>query len=171
MEKKPDQTQISTPSKSSKSLSPFDDLRSHIQELEQRFENLLGSGFLRTPKFEWPEWASFDSMKTEMPKVDIIDQKTNLLVRAEIPGIKKENIDISVSDTTITIKGHSKEEIEEKEKENYYRRETSSKSFTRTLSLPCEVQSKDAKANFQDGVLQITLPKAEKAKAQTLQID
>jgi HSP20 family protein len=171
MEKKTDPTQLSTPSKSNKSLSPFDDLRSHIQELEHRFENLLGGGFLRTPKFGWPEWAGFDSMKTEIPKVDIIDQKTNLLVRAEIPGMKKENIDISVSDTSITIKGHSEEESEEKEKENYYRRETSSKSFTRTLSLPCEVQSKDAKANFQDGMLQIILPKAEKAKAQTLRID
>ncbi len=152
------------------SASPFDDLRSHIQELEQRFENLLGTGLLRAPRFNWPEWSGFDALRADSPKVDIIDQKTSLLVRAEIPGMKKENIDISVSDTTVTLKGESKEEQKE-EKDNFYRREISSKSFSRTLSLPCEVQSKDAKATFENGVLQITLPKTEKAKAQSLKIE
>lgn len=152
------------------SLSPFDDLRSHIQDLEQRFENLFSMGLLKTPKFSWPEWSGFESLKVESPKVDIIDQKTSLLVRAELPGMKKENIDISVSDTSVTLTGESKEEQKE-EKDNYYRREISSKSFSRTLSLPCEVQSKDAKASFENGVLQITLPKAEKAKAQSLKIE
>jgi HSP20 family protein len=173
MENSNDKSSASTSLSSEKkrSLSPFDELRSHIQDLEHRFEGMLGGGLIKTPKFDWPEWTGLESLKTELPKVDILDKENSVLIRAEIPGMKKEDIDISLSDTTLTLRGESKEESEEKGKDNYYRRETSSKSFSRTLSLPCDVQSSDAKASFADGVLEINIPKSDKAKSQTIQID
>ena len=154
-----------------RSLTPFDELRSHIQDLEHRFEGLLGGGLIKAPKFDWPEWTGLESLKTDTPKVDILDMESSILVRAEIPGMKKEDINISLSDSTLTLRGESTEKSEEKGKDNYYRRETSSKSFSRTLSLPCDVQSSDAKASFADGVLEISIPKSDKAKTQTIQID
>lgn len=105
-----------------------------------------------------------------MPKVDVIDRDDEVVVRAEIPGVAKDDLDISVTDNTVTIKGETKRESKE-EKGDYYRCEISRGTFARTLPLPANVDSDSAKAKFEDGVLELTIPKVEKAKRRTIKVD
>ena len=94
----------------------------------------------------------------------------DLLVRAEIPGISKEDLSISLGDQTVTIRGETRKETKE-EKGDYFRREISSGSFQRTLALPSAVAGDQAKASFNNGVLELVLPKIENAGARKLNID
>lgn len=96
--------------------------------------------------------------ETREPLVDIEDQGKNILIRAEMPGTPKENIDINVTDDTIEISAETAVEREERE-EDYYHRERSYKSFYRLLPLPTEVISNKADATLKDGILEVTIPK------------
>lgn len=104
-----------------------------------------------------------------MPSVDVIDRDDEVLVRAAVPGYKKEEIEISVSNSTLTIKGETKSEQKE-EKGDYYRCEISQGSFSRTIELPANVDEANARASMKDGMLELTLPKLEKAKRHTISI-
>jgi len=104
-----------------------------------------------------------------MPKIDVIDKKDSLVVKAELPGMKEDQIEVEVKDNMLTISGEKKEEKEE-EKEGYYYKESHSGSFSRTVSLPAEVMADKADASMNDGVLTITVPKVEEKKAKKLEI-
>ena len=86
-----------------------------------------------------------------------------MVVKAEIPGLKREEIQVSLSDSLLTISGERKEEVEKKEK-GYFYSERSYGSFSRSIQLPAEVKTEKASAVFKDGVLEIRLPKTEQAK-------
>jgi HSP20 family protein len=90
-------------------------------------------------------------------------------VKAELPGMSKSDIEVTVSDSTLTLKGEKKKEEEVKEKE-YYRCERAYGSFLRTVDLPAEVKAEGVKAIFKDGVLEIRLPKSEKAKQKEVRV-
>jgi HSP20 family protein len=105
-----------------------------------------------------------------VPKVDVIDRDDELVVHAEVPGIEKEDLDVSISDTSVTIKGQMKGE-KKKIKGDYYRCEISRGSFERTVMLPGIVNIKKAKARFRDGVLELKIPKVEKVRRRTVKID
>ena len=98
------------------------------------------------------------------PTIDVAEDDDAIVVRAEVPGCKAQDIDISVYGNTLTISGEKKLSEEKKEK-GYYHVESTYGSFRRELSLPTEVDQDKIDATFKDGVLSITLPKAEKAKA------
>jgi HSP20 family protein len=104
-----------------------------------------------------------------MPKVDVIDRDEDVLVRAELPGVEKKDLEISTSDTSVTLKATTRHE-EKEEKGDYYRCEITRGSFARTIALPSQVQSDKAKANLKDGVLELTLPKVEKSKRRTVTV-
>jgi len=106
----------------------------------------------------------------KVPKVDVIDREGEVVVKAEIPGVEKKDIDISVGEDAVTIKGEIRHE-EKEEKGDYYRCEISRGAFSRTVALPAAVDGAKAKANFKDGVLELTLPKVEKAKRHTIKLD
>lgn len=169
MDKETESTELK--SAKNQSLNPFADLRLHLHDLEKRFDDVRNSRFFHPLKLDWPEWSGFEALGTDSPKVDIINQDTKVLVRAEMPGVKKEGINISLTADSITLKSESIEEKEEKSKDNYYRRETMSKSFSRTLKLPCDVETNDARATFEDGILEVLIPKTEKEKNQSVTID
>ncbi len=101
--------------------------------------------------------------------VDLYETKESVVVKASLPGVKPEDIDISITAGVLTLKGESKEEHEEK-KENYYRRERRHGSFVRQFALPSEVDSANPDAVFDHGVLTLTLPKAEAAKPKTIKV-
>ena len=103
------------------------------------------------------------------PTMDITETKSDLIVKAELPGIDPKEIDISLTGDTLTIKGEKQQEKEEKE-ENYYRIERSYGIFSRTIKLPVSVQNDRIKASYQHGVLKITLPKSEEAKQKQIKI-
>ena len=145
-------------------LSPFDNI-------EKIFEDFFPRSMLRQFKNEWPSTSTLAApFEGRMPKVDVIDRDDEIFVRAELPGVDKKDIDISMTDYTLTIKGETKKQ-EKEEKGDYYRCETSQGSYIRTLSLPAEVNSDKAKSSFKDGVLELTLPKMERAKRRTIKVD
>ncbi|MBA4348717.1 MAG: molecular chaperone [Thermodesulfovibrio sp.] len=105
-----------------------------------------------------------------VPNIEMYDRKNEIVVKAELPGVTKEDIDLSITKDSLTLKGEVKKEEEVKE-ENYYSSERSYGSFTRTIALPVEVESEKAKASFKSGVLEIVLPKKEDAKPKEIKIE
>ena len=103
------------------------------------------------------------------PAVDVYEEDGKYVVKAELPGLKKDDIDVSVSGDTLTIKGERKDEREEKE-ENYYLSERSYGNFVRSMTLPSMVDADKIEANFDDGLLEVKLPKSEKAEAKKVKV-
>ncbi|MBI2836538.1 MAG: Hsp20/alpha crystallin family protein [Chloroflexi bacterium] len=132
--------------------------RQEVEDMERRFEELLGRPM-------WPVRRAIESERGWLPAIDVYEKDDRLVVKAELPGIKEEDIDISISDSELTIRGERKTETEVKE-ENYYRSERSYGSFFRSIPLPSTVDSDKVEANYDKGILEITMPKmaAEKAK-------
>ncbi len=105
----------------------------------------------------------------QMPAVDMYQNDDEVVVRATLPGIKPDEVQISVTGDLITIKGEMKENSDTKER-SYHIREHRYGAFERTLSLPTAVISDKAKAEFENGILTITLPKAEEVKPKTITV-
>ncbi len=144
------------PGTPSGSLLSFDEFDSFFDDfLSRRWPRLL-------------DWNLPTGFEKGFPKVDIIDHDTEIEVQAALPGIKKEDLDISINNQTITIRATSKEE--KKEEGKYFRREITRGEFQRTLSLPDNVDDANAKASFKDGILKVTIPKTEKSKRKTIEI-
>ncbi|MCA1899362.1 MAG: Hsp20/alpha crystallin family protein [Chloroflexi bacterium] len=104
-----------------------------------------------------------------MPAVDMYQTDNEVVVKAAIPGVKADEVQISVTGDVLVIKGESKEKEETKQKA-YHIREQRWGMFERTLALPTEVVADKAKAEFENGILTITLPKAEEVKPKTIAI-
>lgn len=144
---------------------------SPLEEMDKYFESHFPSGWLRP--FQWPRtsWGEMAApFEGKMPNVDVIDRENEVIVKAELPGVDKKDIDVSVSKNTVTIKGKTSHEKKE-EKGNYYRCEISRGSYSRTLPLPSEIDEEKAKANIKDGILELTLPKVEKARSKTIKVE
>jgi HSP20 family protein len=136
------------------------------RDMERMFENFLG----RRIRPLWPErWWPAAGLEISAPAVDVYEERDDVVVKAELPGIEKENIDVNVSDRFLSIKAEKKKEEEVKEKD-YFRSERSYGSFVRTLELPREVQTDKIKAAFKNGVLEIRLPKTEEAKKKEIKV-
>ena len=145
-------------------LSPFD-------EMERLFESRFPRGWLRPFDWEWPSWAGkMAPFEGKSPSVDVIDRDDEVVVKAELPGVDKKDLDISVSNNTVTIKGSTSHE-EKEEKGDYYRCEMSRGSYSRTLALPAEVDEDKAKAQFKDGILTLSLPKVKKARRRSVKVE
>ena len=98
------------------------------------------------------------------PAIDVAEEEDAIIVRAEVPGCKADDIDISVHGSVLTISGEKKLSEEKKEK-GYYHVESTYGSFRREVTLPTDVNQSKVDASYKDGVLSITLPKAERAKS------
>jgi HSP20 family protein len=133
-------------------LVPFRRNRGELTRLHTDIDDLF-DGFFRgldRPFFSYKGW----------PAIDVADNDNAFVVRAEVPGCKAEDIDVSVYGNTLTISGEKKE----KEK-GYYYQESTHGSFRREINLPNDVDPDKIEADYKDGVLSVTLPKAEKTKA------
>lgn len=145
----------------SRAMSPF-----------REFDRLLDSFFDRgrmPSHWEHPLWERFAAFEKGMPKVDVIDRDAEVVVRAEAPGFEREELDVSVTDGAVTIKGDHREE-NKKEEGEYFRSEISRGSFTRTVALPGEVDTDKAEARFTNGVLELTLPKRKRANRRRVEV-
>ncbi len=132
---------------------PFSEMR-HV--MEHAFDDF------RRPRL-WRE-------ETEMAfPIDLYESDENVSVKAVLPGVKPDDVDISVSDDALTIKGEAKFE-EETAEESYYRHEIRYGSFSRTIPLPTKVDLEKAAADFEHGVLTITLPKAADVRPKTIKV-
>ena len=127
--------------------------------------------YLRTTRFGRPVLAHAETEKKEWAiPLDVVEQEDELLIRASIPGVKVDDIDVSIENRVLTIKAETKTEAEHKEG-GYLMRERRSGSFFRSLRLPETVDTDQAKTSYNDGVLTVNLPKAESKKAKHLKIE
>jgi HSP20 family protein len=145
------------------------------QDMERWFDRMVEEFWRRPfPTLLRPErwWPAETGMMMRMPAVDVYEEKDDVVIKAEIPGLSKEDISVQVTDSTLTIKGEKKRQEEVKE-DDYYRCERSFGSFTRAVALPCDVKADQVKASFKNGVLEVRMPKTEEAKkkAITVKID
>ncbi|MBN1618944.1 Hsp20/alpha crystallin family protein [Candidatus Dojkabacteria bacterium] len=105
-------------------------------------------------------------------QMDVYEEGDNVIVKVKAPGFSKEEVDVSLEKDTITVVGKSSDVNEEDDKKRkYYRKEIVKKSFTRSCALPVDVVPENSKANFQDGVLVITLPKSEESKPKKIKVE
>ncbi|MEW5746695.1 MAG: Hsp20/alpha crystallin family protein [Nitrospirota bacterium] len=137
-------------------LSPFEQIERQFEEFFRRPFSLLNQ-----PTW-WPARRIFGAEEFA-PSVDIYEEDGDVVMKAELPGLKKDDISVDITDHTITISGEKKEE-EKIEEKNFYRHERFYGSFTRSFDIPTEVKADEVKAKFHDGVLEVRLPKTEEAK-------
>ncbi len=137
---------------------PFREMVSLRNAMDRLFED----SFVR-PSSIWQDGG------VDLIPVDMYQTDNDVVVKASLPGFKPEEVDISISGDTLTIKGEHKEEKETKD-ENYFRRELRYGSFNRVLPLPVQIKSDKAEAQFENGVLTLTLPKAEEVKPKQIKI-
>jgi HSP20 family protein len=144
---------------------------SPLEEMERWFEEtlqrpLFAPTLLRRfgfPGFSLPELAEVS------PSVDIYEEGETVVVKAELPGLKKGDIEVNIAEDTITISGEKKSEAKV-EKKDFYRVERSFGSFSRTLRLPADTQTDKAKASFKDGILEVRIPKSAAARKKVKKI-
>jgi HSP20 family protein len=165
-----DQTPAQTPALSS-SPSPavrwFHPLRQMEREFERFFNRPLSLSLRDWPR--WDEWIKQSELALPaLPAIDVIDRDAEVVVRAQVPGLTAEDLEVTVSEQNLTLRGHKQTESEETGE--FYHREISSQEFVRTISLPAAVDVDKATANCKDGVLEITLPKREVVRKQKLTI-
>jgi HSP20 family protein len=98
------------------------------------------------------------------PSVDVKENEKEFIIKAELPGVEEKDIEVTVANDSVTIKGEKKEEKEDKDK-NYYYMERSYGSFSRVIPLEAEIESSKAEARFKNGILDIKIPKNQNAKA------
>ena len=145
-------------------LSPF-------EEMDRWFDNYFSRRWLHPFRPARPEWGDLPMpFEGKMPRVDIVDRDDEIIIKAEVPGVDKKDLDISVTENTVSIKGSTSHE-EKEEKGDYYRCEMSSGSFARVVPLPADVDAEKASSKFKDGILELTLPKMKKAKRHTIKVD
>ncbi len=142
----------------------WDSLRD-LEAIQNEMNKMFNSSLVR--------WGDRDAGLLEgawSPAIDIYDSKDNIMVKADIPGMKKDEIEVSVYGDTLIIKGEKKQEKEVKEKD-YVRTERFYGSFNRAISLPAAVDASKVNATYQNGVLELVLPKKEDSKPKQLKID
>ncbi|WP_319547978.1 Hsp20/alpha crystallin family protein [Desulfogranum marinum] len=142
-------------------VSPFEDM-------ERYFDKFFKHPFSLMTR---PSWSGFDfpAMEEMSPSVDIYEEKGKMIVKAEIPGINKEDLDVSITENTVTISGEKKQE-KKVEKKDYHREERRYGSFCRRFRLPADVDADKAEASFKNGVLEISLPKTKESKQKKVTI-
>ncbi|MCD6219107.1 Hsp20/alpha crystallin family protein [Candidatus Calescamantes bacterium] len=148
--------------KRSDEWSPLRDIMVFRDEMDRLFENFFSPWGLRRRRVSGEiTWA---------PEVDVYEDENNVIVEAEIPGLKAEELDISVTGNTITLRGEKKGEKEKKAK-NYHLLERTYGSFERVIELPTEVEAPKAKAKLKNGVLEVVLPKVAEAKPKQIKVE
>jgi HSP20 family protein len=139
---------------------PFNEMVSLRDAVNRLFED----SFIRPAAWPLPFEGSAWSMS-----VDVIETKDNVVVKAAVPGVKPDEIEVSITGDTLTIKGETKAE-EKFEEGSYLRKERRFGAFQRTLTLPANIVSDKAKAEFENGVLTLTLPKTEEMKPKAIKV-
>lgn len=138
---------------------PFKDLLSFPREVDRFLEKTLGEPY-----------ETLWRRGTWMPEIDVYETEENVTVKAELPGLDTKDVDITVDEDALTIKGERKFSDEVK-RENYHRVERRYGMFERTVLLPAAIKKEQVKAVFKDGVLEVVLPKVEKTLPKRVKVE
>jgi HSP20 family protein len=153
--------QIYRPSQSISPWSPF----GMTSQMDRWFDDFFGRPLM--PSI-WRRLPTDDMTLT--PAIDVIEKDDKFIVKAELPGMDEEDIDVSATGDTLTIKGERKTESEVDECE-YYLCERSYGTFMRSMVLPSSVDSEQIEAKYENGVLEVTLPKTKEAEAKKIKVE
>lgn len=137
-------------------FEPFGEFTPLRRAMDRLFEDTM----LR-PSAAW--------VASEMPTIDLYETDDNLVLKATLPGVKPEDVDITVTGDTLVLKGEIKAE-EDVKREGYYRKERRHGSFSRAISLPLLVEIDKAEALYENGILTLTMPKAEAIKPKAIKV-
>ena len=148
------------PAKVNREVATYDPFR----EMQRRFNRLFGEGF-----GVWPEGEESLSLATWAPACDIYETEKEIVVKAELPEVKKEHVTVNLEDNVLTIRGERKFE-EETKRENYQRLERSYGEFMRSFTLPNYIDSAKINAEFKDGMLKVLLPKRAEALPKQIEV-
>lgn len=141
-----------------RALKPF----AHSMEefFEDSFPRRWMEGFFDRHAWKRPQWDVFGEAYDVWPNVDILDKDDELIVRAEMPGIKKDDVEITIAGNRLTFEAKRDFE-EEEEKENYFRAEMAQGRMFRVVHLPVDIKGDEAVAELNDGIVELRLPKVE----------
>jgi HSP20 family protein len=157
-----DEARLARPRASGWQTSPFFSLQRLADEMDRMFDDFgFGRHAGRFPF--WRESAGW------APEVDVFQKNNELTIRADLPGLKKEEVSVDVLDNAVRIHGERRREHAE-EREGYHRSERSYGSFSRTIPVPEGAITEQARAEFRDGVLEITMPSPPASKGRRLEI-
>ena len=135
-----------------------------MTSMHNRLNRLVNDPFFRTPRFD--DEGGFSLWN---PAVDLYEKDDNFVIKAELPGVDKDDIGIDLKNGVLTLSGERSDDSEVTD-DNYYRRERTYGKFQRAFTLPADVESDKIKAEFKDGVLVIEIPKPEKSKPKRITI-
>ncbi len=142
-----------------------------FEAMDALFDAYFNRNWAQSMRMPWPTLsADMQPFGGKTPKVDVIDQNSNILVRAELPGVDRKDLEVSTTHNSVSIKGTSAHE-KQRRSEDYYHCEITHGGYSRTVKLPTEVQDDKARATFKDGVLELILPKMEQPTRRTVKID
>jgi len=145
---------------------PFMDLTRWETEMDRMMEDFFG----RNRRPWWPSvWSRDRARELIAPALDIYEEKDDIVVKAELPGMTKDDIEVDISNSHLTLKGEKKKE-EKIEEEGYFACERAYGAFHRSVELPKGVQADKVKASFKNGILEIRLPKTEEAKTKEIKV-
>jgi len=140
-----------------------------FDEMERVFDTMMPRAWLHPFRELWPEWARLEPAFDMIPRVDLINREAEILVRAEVPGVDKKDLEVDLAGQLLTLRGERRLE-ETEEKGAFFRAEIARGGFSRTIRLPEEVDFTEAKAEFKDGVLEIHLPKTHKTEHRRIEV-
>lgn len=132
-----------------------------LLRMEELIENLFSRPWMEPMGWRRPLLAELESFEMKFPRIDMVDRDSELLVRAELPGIDKKDLEITIADDFLTLSVH-REVSEKEESEHFYRAEMARGAMERTIPLPVDVVGDKARAELKDGILELVIPKATK---------
>jgi HSP20 family protein len=139
-----------------------------IDEMESMLGDFLPRGWMR--RWGWPSWGELTRPVERLaPRVNVIQRDDVVVLQAEIPGVSKDDLEISVTENSVTLKGTAEKEAKE-EKGDYYRCEIARGAFARTVMLPEAIDTERAEGTFQDGMLTLTMPKLSKSVRRRIEL-
>ncbi|HSG23849.1 MAG TPA: Hsp20/alpha crystallin family protein [Azonexus sp.] len=143
-----------------------------LEEVERLFDRLMPRSWMSPmAAWNWPMWGGLEESLENIraPQMDVIDRDKDILIRVEMPGVEKKNVDVSVSDGTLSIKGSVQRESKEQRKD-YFRCEIAQGNFSRSLAIPGGIDKTNISASLKDGILEVTLPKEEGAQRRAVEV-
>jgi HSP20 family protein len=159
-------TEAPVPVRSARHLWPMSAWEREIDRLFDDFRRRMNL----PSAWDLHRWWPAVEFELHTPAVDVFEKGDEVIVKAEVPGISKDRIEVKLTDTMLTLSGEKSKEEEVKD-HDYYRCERSFGSFSRTVELPATVKTDAATATFKDGVLEIHIPKTEQAKQKQIKVE
>ncbi|WP_295884413.1 Hsp20/alpha crystallin family protein [uncultured Thiohalocapsa sp.] len=161
MAKDIEQTTESKPAATPRAMTPW-------EQMERFMDDLMPGRWMQ--RWGGPAWADLlEGLQAPAPSVDVIDRDDAVVVKAEIPGVRKEDVEISLTENTLTLRGESRHE-DKQDEGSFHRREIRRGAFSRVITLPAAVDTDKATAKFEDGMLVVSMPKVTKTSRKRVEI-